>query len=413
MSKLVLLAVVFASITARADVLSEAARRQNLRQYIAGREDLSGEERIAWDKAVRLVFGGKALNDGTDEAVTVAKSVVSAAIFHRIAPDVGARAAYAAYYDSHRWVPPPIAINYQVLGFLGKKPPATARQMTLDFPRYFNPDIAPELAAWWDDKLSRGEIPDYEVEDTRRMLHATRLLMRPQLLEHLWQGAELEALARRGGQRGREAARDLAALAVELRAYEGVGRAAAVREGELAYSARYLALARELGERPRREPEGEQESPSTSTTMTTTRRMTPAPPLGTEPVHVGRHYGQSLARAASSWYGTPYLWGGEDRRGIDCSAYVREVFRHGVRVELPRTTRSQIMRGERVGQSQLQAGDLVFFDTLDRGTVTHVALYLGDGKLAHASSSKGVTEADLSKRYYQRAYWGSRRIVQP
>jgi cell wall-associated NlpC family hydrolase len=54
---------------------------------------------------------------------------------------------------------------------------------------------------------------------------------------------------------------------------------------------------------------------------------------------------------------------------------------------------------------------MLFFDTLDRGQVTHVAVFLGEGKFAHASSSKGVTRAVLSEKYYQRAYWGSRRIL--
>src|SRR2546423_1012108 len=103
------------------DVTSAAGRRQNLLDYVQAREDLAPAEKTAWDRAVRNVFGGKALQDGADEGVTVAKSVLSAAIFYRVDPKKAAAAAYDAYHDTYRWVPPPIAIDYQILGFQGRK----------------------------------------------------------------------------------------------------------------------------------------------------------------------------------------------------------------------------------------------------------------------------------------------------
>jgi cell wall-associated NlpC family hydrolase len=69
--------------------------------------------------------------------------------------------------------------------------------------------------------------------------------------------------------------------------------------------------------------------------------------------------------------------------------------------------------GRTVAQPTLAAGDLVFFDTLDRGRVTHVAVYLGEGEIAHASSSKGVMRTTLAGKYFQRAYVGSKRILAP
>ena len=98
--------------------------------------------------------------------------------------------------------------------------------------------------------------------------------------------------------------------------------------------------------------------------------------------------------------------------GVDCSAFVREVYREAFNVELPRNARAQYKTGQVVAtQSQLRSGDLIFFDTLDRGQVTHVGVFIGDGEFAHASSSRGVTPARLKKKYYQRAYWGSRRLL--
>ena len=69
------------------------------------------------------------------------------------------------------------------------------------------------------------------------------------------------------------------------------------------------------------------------------------------------------------------------------------------------------MLGVKVEWPTLKPGDMVFFDTLDRGHVTHVGVFLGDGMFAHASSSKGVTTAKLGESYYVRAYWGGKRIL--
>ena len=73
--------------------------------------------------------------------------------------------------------------------------------------------------------------------------------------------------------------------------------------------------------------------------------------------------------------------------------------------------RSQYATGAKVEQRDLKAGDLVFFDTMDRGQVTHVGVFLGNGVFAHASSSNGVARSELSRPYHQRAYWGGKRIL--
>jgi probable lipoprotein NlpC len=139
-----------------------------------------------------------------------------------------------------------------------------------------------------------------------------------------------------------------------------------------------------------------------------------APPLAGEsprPVYAG--YIGALHGAVNTWIGTPYLFGGIDHQGIDCSAFVRAVFRQAVNMELPRNSGEQYLLGQTIQQPFLAAGDLVFFDTLDRGRVTHVAVYLGSDEIAHASSSKGVTRTDLRSKYFQRAYVGSKRILEP
>ena len=108
------------------------------------------------------------------------------------------------------------------------------------------------------------------------------------------------------------------------------------------------------------------------------------------------------------WLGTPYRWGGTTRRGIDCSAFVRQFVDQNLGIALPRTTASQRYEGVHIDRSELQAGDLVFFR---RRGVRHVGVYLSDGEFIHASSSRGVTISNLSSSYWDRHYWMSRRIL--
>ncbi|MEL6187345.1 MAG: C40 family peptidase [Myxococcota bacterium] len=112
------------------------------------------------------------------------------------------------------------------------------------------------------------------------------------------------------------------------------------------------------------------------------------------------------------WMGTPYRWGGETPGvGTDCSGFTQGLFDQSFGVRLPRVSRDQYLCGSSVRRSSLRPGDLVFFDTEDRGRVNHVGVYLGAGRFAHASYSKGVIRSELDNPYYRRAYRGARRIL--
>jgi cell wall-associated NlpC family hydrolase len=118
----------------------------------------------------------------------------------------------------------------------------------------------------------------------------------------------------------------------------------------------------------------------------------------------------TLRRSVESFIGTPYVWGGNTRRGVDCSGFTRLVmYENGYLI--PRVSRDQAKAGTPIYKNNLQLGDLVFFDTKGRGRITHVGLYLGGNLLVHASSSKGVTIVLFSGRYFQSRYVTSRRIV--
>lgn len=117
----------------------------------------------------------------------------------------------------------------------------------------------------------------------------------------------------------------------------------------------------------------------------------------------------SLIDTAKDQIGVRYSWGGTSRSGFDCSGFVQFVFaKHGVK--LPRTSIAQSGVGAKVAKSDLLTGDLVFFIT--RGSrVSHVGIYIGDGKFIHASSGGGRVRIDaLSSSYYAKRYAGARRV---
>jgi cell wall-associated NlpC family hydrolase len=108
------------------------------------------------------------------------------------------------------------------------------------------------------------------------------------------------------------------------------------------------------------------------------------------------------------WYGIPYKYGGGSKLGIDCSAFSSLFLSQVFNLNIPRTTKEQYAAGERIGQDELEQGDLVFFNTI--GRISHVGVYLGRHKFVHASSSNGVIISDLDEAYYEKRYAGARRI---
>jgi len=113
----------------------------------------------------------------------------------------------------------------------------------------------------------------------------------------------------------------------------------------------------------------------------------------------------------ASYLNTPYQYGGNDRHGIDCSAFTQNVMQKSIGLHLPRTAREQYLAGEFVKNiSDLKFGDLVFFDTSKNSYPGHVGIYLGDDRFAHSSSSSGVIISSLKNQYYSSRFIGGRRI---
>ncbi len=117
---------------------------------------------------------------------------------------------------------------------------------------------------------------------------------------------------------------------------------------------------------------------------------------------------RALLTSARRYLGVPYVWGGEDPSGFDCSGYVQYLFGlHGVR--LPRTADVQFMAGRSVPRGHEQPGDLVFFETYAPGA-SHVGVYLGNGVFIHASSVGFVRTSSLEEEYFSARYLGARRF---
>lgn len=117
----------------------------------------------------------------------------------------------------------------------------------------------------------------------------------------------------------------------------------------------------------------------------------------------------SISDFAKKYLGVPYRFGGESRRGIDCSAFVQRVYRY-FSIDLPRTAREQFKAGVKISKNDLRVGDLLFFQTYAKFP-SHVGIYMGGGKMIHASSRfKKVTITNVDLPYYQKRFIGIRRI---
>jgi cell wall-associated NlpC family hydrolase len=110
------------------------------------------------------------------------------------------------------------------------------------------------------------------------------------------------------------------------------------------------------------------------------------------------------------WIGVPYRLGGDSKKGIDCSAFVRRLYDHVYCVNLVRTALEQFNYCSYVfDRDHLKEGDLVFFRTRGK-RITHVGVYLGNNYFVHASRTQGVTISNMNDMYWQRYFAGAGTI---
>ncbi len=118
-----------------------------------------------------------------------------------------------------------------------------------------------------------------------------------------------------------------------------------------------------------------------------------------------------LVMYAMSLADTPYRYGGNSTTGgFDCSGFVGHVYRHTLGISLPRTSLEISRAGQPISPSELQPGDLVFYNTR-RASFSHVGIYVGDGKFVHSpKSGDSVRVEEMQMRYWQTRYDGARRV---
>lgn len=117
-----------------------------------------------------------------------------------------------------------------------------------------------------------------------------------------------------------------------------------------------------------------------------------------------------LYRFIDEWYGTRYRMGGTSKSGVDCSAFVQNLYQYVFGLNLLRTAWMQFESSKYISNvSDLKEGDLVFF-RINSSRITHVGVYLKNNFFVHSASSKGVSIANLSSDYWSRYFAGGGRV---
>lgn len=120
----------------------------------------------------------------------------------------------------------------------------------------------------------------------------------------------------------------------------------------------------------------------------------------------------SLLYEVSTWLNVPYRYGGNSKKGVDCSGLVHQVYKKVYNLNLPRTTATLYSNKNKLNESKLRTGDLIFFATgNNKSNPTHVGIYLKENRFIHASTSKGVIVSLLSEKYYKQRMLKGVRIL--
>jgi murein DD-endopeptidase / murein LD-carboxypeptidase len=111
------------------------------------------------------------------------------------------------------------------------------------------------------------------------------------------------------------------------------------------------------------------------------------------------------------WIGTPYRLGGDTKKGIDCSGFAYQLYSKVFNTVIGNNSRNIFSMVNPVNKEELTEGDLVFFKIGSR-SITHMGVYIGNNKFAHASSSRGVMISDLDEPYWKRYYYKGGRLLE-
>jgi peptidoglycan DL-endopeptidase CwlO len=174
-------------------------------------------------------------------------------------------------------------------------------------------------------------------------------------------------------------------------------------QGEIAHlkaqeAARQAELKRELEQRLASQQAASRQAALAPTVPVAPPSSSAPPPVAPPATHGG------VVGIAMQYLGTPYVWGGSSPGGFDCSGFVMYVYAQ-VGVSLPHSSYAQYGYGSPVSRSDLQPGDLVFFDGLG-----HVGIYVGGGSFIHAPHTGDVVKISSLSGWYASTYVGARRL---
>lgn len=127
-------------------------------------------------------------------------------------------------------------------------------------------------------------------------------------------------------------------------------------------------------------------------------------------IHLDGTENKALIKSIARWLRVPFKWGGCSKRGVDCSCFVKLVYKDVYGISLNRTSRNIVYKNlDTIKKRELQEGDIISFK-IDGDKISHIGIYLKNNKFVHVSRSKGVRISNLNGKYYRERFFSAGRV---
>lgn len=127
-------------------------------------------------------------------------------------------------------------------------------------------------------------------------------------------------------------------------------------------------------------------------------------------IELDKEYDAALLKEVIGWLGTPYVYGGKDKTGTDCSGFIMQVYKEVYGITTARSANGIYEECIKVKREKLKQGELVFFK-INTEKIGHVGIFLQDSYFIHASSSKGVMVSSLDLEYWTKYFVSGGRLT--